>query len=138
MLARGLVRRCPRCGGGRLFVRWVVARERCGRCGVRTERGEGFMLGVVALDTVFTSLVFAAYLVGGFLATAPDPPIGALTAGGMALCLVVAVGAYPAAKTTWAAIDLAMRPLDVVEEAEAATYLATLAPEGDGASAGTG
>jgi len=29
---------------------------------------------------------------------------------------------YPFAKTTWAAIDLATRPLDPVEEAEAALH----------------
>lgn len=88
------------------------------------------MLGVVALDMVITSVVFACYLVAAFVATAPEPPIGALTAGGIALCLVVGVAAYPVATTLWAALDLAMRPLDVVEEAEAATYVAARAAAG--------
>jgi uncharacterized protein (DUF983 family) len=137
MLMRGLVRRCPRCGAGRLFRWWVVARDRCRGCGLRLDRGDGFMLGVIALDTVITSVAFAAYLVVGFVATAPDPPIGALTGGGLALCLMVAVAAHPVAKTLWGAIDLAMRPLDVVEEAEAATYLAALAADGEGAPSGS-
>lgn len=104
-----------------------------------TDRGDGFMLGVIALDMVVTSVVFACYLVAGFVATAPEPPIAALTVGGMALSVVVGLGAYPAARTLWAAIDLAMRPLDVVEEAEAATYVAArTAADGDGAPADAG
>lgn len=29
MVLRGLVRRCPRCGGGGVFRRWFTMREHC-------------------------------------------------------------------------------------------------------------
>lgn len=93
------------------------------------------MLGTLALNIVATSAAFAVYLVVGFVATAPDPPIGALTAGALALCLVAPVVLYPFAKMVWAAVDLAMRPPDVVECAEAATYLAARAADARGTTA---
>ena len=33
-LARGLARRCPRCGRGALFDGWYAPRERCAACGL--------------------------------------------------------------------------------------------------------
>ncbi|MER3453184.1 MAG: DUF983 domain-containing protein, partial [Acidimicrobiia bacterium] len=70
MLWRGLRRRCPNCGARRLFSRWFTLCERCPGCGLALERGEGFMLGTLALNIVATSAAFAVYLVVGFVATA--------------------------------------------------------------------
>ena len=91
---------------------------------MRFERGEGFMLGVMAINIGVCSALFVGYLVAGFALTWPDPPIVLLTAVGIVLLLVAPVVAYPFAKTVWAAIDLYMRPLDVADAAEALTYLA--------------
>lgn len=124
LLWRGVTRRCPRCGGGRLFTRWVHLKEHCPSCGMRIERGEGFMLGVMAINIGVSAAVFTVYLVAGFALTWPDPPILPLTLAGIALCAVFPFVYYPYAKTLWAAIDYQMRPLDVVEEAEAMTFLA--------------
>lgn len=33
-LTRGLRETCPRCGGGRLFRKWLKPRERCSACGL--------------------------------------------------------------------------------------------------------
>lgn len=123
-LWRGGRRRCPRCGGGRLFRRWVTMSVHCPTCGMRFERGEGFMLGVMAINIGVCSGLFVAYLVAAFALTWPDPPIGVLTAVGLVLLAVTPVVCYPLSKTIWLAIDYFMRPLDVVEEAEAMTYLA--------------
>jgi hypothetical protein len=46
----------------------------------------------------------------------------------LALAVVVPVVAYPFAASTWAALDLVMRPLEPDEEADAATWSAA---EGD-------
>ena len=35
ILLRGLRRRCPRCGDGRLFRRWLKLRDGCPACGLR-------------------------------------------------------------------------------------------------------
>jgi uncharacterized protein (DUF983 family) len=41
VLRRGLRKRCPRCGEGPLFRRWIHAYERCPVCGVRYLRNHG-------------------------------------------------------------------------------------------------
>ena len=40
-LARGLRKRCPHCGEGRLFAGWSRHLERCDRCGLVFERNPG-------------------------------------------------------------------------------------------------
>lgn len=126
-LLRGVTRRCGRCGAGKIVTRYFRIRERCPRCGVRFAREEGFFTGVYLVNVSVTlALMFVALMVfvlqraiGG--ATGPLWPI--LTA-----CLAIAVLAplllYPIAATTWAALDLASRPLEPHEEAEAALFVA--------------
>lgn len=41
VLSRGLRRRCPRCGEGRLFQRGIRAFERCASCRLQFERNFG-------------------------------------------------------------------------------------------------
>jgi uncharacterized protein (DUF983 family) len=68
VLRRGFRRRCPRCGQGPLFRRWIEAYERCSACGVLYQRNYGdiwffllimdrvpIFLGVVALYFGFRS-----------------------------------------------------------------------------------
>jgi len=38
---RGLSRRCPRCGEGRLFRRWISAYPRCSACGLEFQSNHG-------------------------------------------------------------------------------------------------
>ena len=49
-------------------------------------------------------------------------PFTMVTVSGAPLPEYSTIVGYPFAATTWAAIDLAARPLDPVEEAEAAVY----------------
>ncbi len=49
-------------------------------------------------------------------------PPWTLIVGAVAIAVVVPLLGYPASKTTWSAIDLAMNPLDPVEQAEALTH----------------
>ena len=41
VLLRGLRRRCPHCGNGALFRRWITAFDRCSACGYRFQRNYG-------------------------------------------------------------------------------------------------
>src|SRR5438045_9042590 len=45
MLARGLARRCPKCGGGKLLRSWFKMHDACPTCGHCLNREEGFWLG---------------------------------------------------------------------------------------------
>ena len=120
MFARGLVRRCPNCGSGGLFRGWFTMLERCPRCVYRFERQEGFAVGGMAINIMVTEGLFLVFLVVALVATMPDPPLVPLMAVGLAINLVVPIVFYPFSKTIWAAVDLAMRPLDAAELAEAA------------------
>jgi len=41
LLRRGLRRRCPCCGEGRVFTNWLKLHERCERCGLKYLANEG-------------------------------------------------------------------------------------------------
>lgn len=110
MLLRGLLRRCPNCGGGRLFKHWFTMKDRCPRCGLLFNREEGFFLGAFVVNFGVVMIVLAAWVLGGVILTQPDPPVIALAAGGVAVSSAVAVVFYPISKTFWAAIDLILLP----------------------------
>lgn len=115
LLLRGLFRRCPNCGSGRVFRHWWTMKERCPRCGMKFEREEGFFLGAFVVNFGLVLILLAAYILVGVIVTLPDPPVMALTIVGMLGSVAVAVFFYPMSKTFWSAIDLIMTPLDPSE-----------------------
>lgn len=70
------------------------------------EREEGAFLGSLAINYGVTGIVAIAYLIVMLVLTLPDPPVFLLTAGAIAITIVVPLIVYPFAKTTWAAMDL--------------------------------
>lgn len=126
MVWRGATRRCPLCGSTRVFQHWVVMRDRCPRCGHlfvrRTE--DAFFLGAYVINLAFTFLAIGGvlFLDIGREAGIVDVPIWVLLALGFVAVAVVPLVGYPISKTLWAAIDLAARPPDVVEQADAAAH----------------
>lgn len=126
-LLRGVTRRCGRCGGGRIFDGYFRLRQQCPRCGVRFVREEGFFTGVylvnfsATLGLMFVALM--AFLLQRALTGSTGPLWPILTA-----CVAFAVAGpvvfYPIAASTWAALDLATRPLEPHEEAEVAVWAA--------------
>ncbi len=120
-LLRGLGMRCPSCGARNLFRSYYDLRERCGGCGLRFEREEGYWLGAMVVAIGVTEGLFAIWFVGGLLLTWPTVAWGVLLAGGIALNLIVPVLGYPWAKTAWMGIHHAFAPVDAVEQADAIT-----------------
>lgn len=114
MLGRGLIRRCARCGSGRLFRRWFSMVDRCPGCDYRFEREEGFFLGAYVVNLGITQLAVVAYIGAAVVATLPDPPILALSVGGGLVAGITPLLAYPFSKTFWTAIDLIMHPAHLV------------------------
>lgn len=125
MLWRGLRRRCGRCGARGIFASFWRLRERCPSCGYRFVREEGAFTGVMLMNMVATfTLMIGSLLVWVFWRGAAGESV-ALWPFAVACAAFAVLGPavfYPWAASTWAALDLAMRPLDPVEEAEAATY----------------
>jgi len=126
MVVRGLTGRCPLCGGRGLFERWFTLRERCPTCGLRFDRKpeEAFFLGAYTLNLglVLALLCIDLFLYGLAVGEVVPLPPWTLVVGAVIMAVVVPLLGYPASKTTWSAIDLAMHPLDPVEQAEAIAH----------------
>lgn len=108
MFARALVRRCPRCGRGKLFRRYFSMAKQCPRCEYLFAREDGFALGASVVNLVFSQIVAIAYLIVSIAITLPDPPVGRLAIIGVVVAIGSAVLFMPFSKTIWAAIDLVM------------------------------
>ncbi len=117
MLRRGLIRRCPRCGGGELFRTWWSMRDRCPRCGLRFVREEGYFTGVylVNFGVVLAVLFVMVMGVALWLGSHPDTSTVPFLVAGSAIAVVVPIAFYPFARTIWAALDLAMTPMELDE-----------------------
>ncbi len=126
MVLRGVVGRCPLCGGRGLFVHWFTLRERCPTCGLRFDRKpeDGFFLGAYTLNLglVLALLCADLFLYGLAVGDVVPVPPWTLIVTAVAIAVVVPLLGYPASKTTWSAIDLSMHPPDPVEQAEAARF----------------
>ncbi len=112
LLGRGLLRRCPLCGGGRLFETFFRVRPRCPRCNFPIHREEGHWLGAIGINTIVTFTLLFVTMVVSFLLTIDDRRAAAV----FVPCFVVAgltpVLFFGSSHTLWSAIDLAMRPVE--------------------------
>ncbi len=83
-LRHALALRCPRCGGGRLFVGWFRMHPACERCGLPFTREPGFYLGSIyvnyGITVLLTGALYAAIL-----------GLGGSHEAALAACLAVAV-----------------------------------------------
>ena len=90
-LWRGVRRRCPHCGRGPLFVRWITTHDRCSDCGLVYIRNQGdtwlfwilmdripLAIGIVLIYSGFqvthwsTGLLFFAGMAVPLVATMPN------------------------------------------------------------------
>lgn len=102
-MGRAVLRRCPRCGEGGIFRRWVLMAPSCRRCGLDYERAEGYWIGAVALNLVVTEVVSIGSLVVVAVATWPDVPWTLLLIGLVAATIAVPIVFYPLSRTLWLA-----------------------------------
>ncbi|HEX6311552.1 MAG TPA: hypothetical protein VF152_07970 [Acidimicrobiia bacterium] len=112
-IARGLARRCVRCGAPGAFEGYFRLRERCATCGYRPGAEEGFFLGVWVVNFAISEgllfLTLFAYVVAMGATDGAVPVLPVLIVG-----LVFAVGApvvfYPFSAGLWAGAVLVMHP----------------------------
>ncbi len=102
---RGLVRHCPRCGGGRLFHSWFRIRERCPRCGFRLEREEGGFLGAMTINYAVTAVIWLAVFVVWLVVDLPDVHVLQLTLVSIGVAVLVPLLVWPFSKTLWSVVD---------------------------------
>ena len=112
MLARALMLRCPHCGGRGIFASFFTLKSECPTCGLRIERGESdYFVGAYLFNLIAVELILFLCVCGFVFVTWPNVPWDLLTYVTAALMLSGCLLCYPFAKTTWLAVDLAIRPL---------------------------
>jgi len=110
-VVRALRLRCPNCGAGGLFRRWVVMRDTCPRCHLFLDRREAdYFIGGYVVNFVAAELVIAAGALVAILVTWPEVPWTALKWWLIALMIPFPIFTYPWSKTLWLGIDLVFRP----------------------------
>jgi uncharacterized protein (DUF983 family) len=121
MLWRALRLRCPWCGSRKTFIRrWLGKYERCRTCGIRWRREEGFELGAITVNTIFTFIVLTVAMTVGFVLTSPDIPVLPMVLSLVGVAVLMPVVIYPFTFTIWLALDLALHRPDEAELAAAA------------------
>ena len=121
MIGRGLLKRCPLCGSGRLFTGWFRMKERCPGCGYLFEREEGFFLGAYVINLgIAQGLVILLAVVPLIvrLASDPDASLVPFVVGGVVGAVVAPIVLYPWSKTIWTAFDLILRPASAPEPSD--------------------
>ncbi|HYZ10968.1 MAG TPA: DUF983 domain-containing protein [Actinomycetota bacterium] len=111
-LWRGLTRRCPWCGEGRLFTQWFRMAEACPQCGLPLGQEEGAFLGAMALNYGVAGTLFLAILIAWTAMTAPDIPVVPMLVVSLGVTAASIVLFYPFSKTLWAAVDLLLHRMD--------------------------
>lgn len=112
LVLRALRLKCPHCGGGRIFASFFALKAQCPTCGLRLERGESdYFVGAYLLNLIAVELILFVCVCGFVVLTWPNPPWDLITYITAFLMLAGCVLCYPFAKTTWLAVDLAIRPL---------------------------
>lgn len=89
--------------------------ERCPRCGLRLDAGEGAFLGAMAINYGVAGVLFLGILVATVAVTAPDVPVLPLLLVGLVVTVSSILLFYPFSKTIWAAIDLLLHRMDRVD-----------------------
>ena len=115
LLKRGLHRRCPVCGQGKIFRRWVVMRERCPRCSLCFQREPGEWLGSWFLNICLAQILAVVVILIGVAVSYPRPSIVPIAVAGILVTVGFPIWFFPYSRTLWVAIDLAMRPLEFAE-----------------------
>ena len=81
------------------------------------------MLGSLTVNTILTYGVILVFVVVGMIVTYPDIAVVPIVLACIAAAALVPLLVYPFTSTIWAAIDLAMHPLQPAEVADASAAL---------------
>ena len=113
---RALRLRCLHCNGNGIFASFFTLKEQCPTCGLRLERGESdYFVGAYLFNLIAVELILFVCVCGFVYVTWPNPPWDVITYTTAVLMLSGCVLCYPFAKTTWVAVDIAIRPLSDAE-----------------------
>lgn len=110
-LRRGVTKKCPRCGAGRIFAGFFRLKDNCPTCGYAFEREEGYWTGAMIVNIAACEAWFALLFVGTLLATLPEVDWAPLLGVALLTNGLLPIVFYPRSKTIWMALDLYWHPL---------------------------
>ena len=111
LVRRALLRRCPVCGGKKIFAGWSRLKSRCPTCSYRFERESGYWVSAIIVNTAVTFSLFGIFFVGVLIATYPDVSWGPVLLVGAVTNFVFPIFFFPLSKTVLMAFDLWVHPL---------------------------
>jgi uncharacterized protein (DUF983 family) len=116
---RALILHCPNCGGGGLLKTWFKLKPRCGKCGIRLDRGESddYFLGGMFFNIVLAELFFAIVLLIVVIVMWPNVPWAGVEYSLVIAMVLAPIVLYPVSRLMWLALDLLLRPPDATEMA---------------------
>ena len=110
LIFRGLGKKCPVCGRGKVFESWFHMRTRCTECGYNFEREEGYWVGALIVNIAFAEAWFALLFVVILIATLPDVAWVPLLVVALITNGLLPVFFYPYSRSLWMAVDLYFHP----------------------------
>jgi len=109
-IGRGLRKRCPSCGRGKVFSSFFRLNPRCSVCGFRFEREPGYWTGAIAVNIAFAEVWVAVLILGTVVATAPDIPWTTVWVVGLATNAILPFLLLPYSRTLWMGLHLYFDP----------------------------
>lgn len=110
-ILRALALRCPECGGGRLFRRWLQLQPRCPKCALKTDRANpDHFVGAYLVNLILAELLFAGAFGVWMLAVWPNVPWGRIEVVLVVAMVIAPLVLYPFTRTVWLAADLIFDP----------------------------
>ena len=112
---RALLLRCPRCGDGKVFRRFVIMKQECSACDLTFDRGDGYWLGSMMFNMAFAMGTVVIVFILSLVLTSPDPNWDLTIILVLVVALLSPLAFFPFSRTLWIAAERAARLRDGVE-----------------------
>lgn len=106
--SRGLLRRCPYCGGGNIFSGWFTLKERCPHCQTLFAIEDGYFLGSYVINLGLTSIIAIAVVL--WMIIWSDLSVVGMQISAVALAVLIPLFLYPYSLSLWMMLDLVIHP----------------------------
>jgi uncharacterized protein (DUF983 family) len=118
VLWRGLVRRCPLCGGGHMFKSFFIVKERCPRCNFPIHREEGHWIGAIGMNTIVSFGLLLVTFIVVFVLTWDDRSAALVFVSAFAVAGLTPLLFFGPSQTTWSAVHLLMNPPEPADDVD--------------------
>jgi uncharacterized protein (DUF983 family) len=106
--SRGLLRRCPYCGGGDIFSGWFTLKEHCPHCQTSFAIEDGYFLGSYSINLGLTSIIAIAAIL--WMIIWSDMSVVSMQISAVALAVLIPLFLYPYSLSLWMMLDLVIHP----------------------------